>query len=53
MYYYVYILKCNDGSYYIGQTEDVEKRFAEHQNNSIEGYVPSRLPVTLVFNMPF
>ena len=27
---HVYILKCSDGSYYTGVTNDPELRFAEH-----------------------
>ncbi|MGW8289299.1 MAG: GIY-YIG nuclease family protein [Candidatus Bathyarchaeia archaeon] len=30
-YYYVYILRCKDGSYYTGHAKDVEKRFEMHQ----------------------
>jgi putative endonuclease len=30
--YYVYILKCNDGSLYTGITTDVERRLDEHKN---------------------
>ncbi|MCC8410252.1 GIY-YIG nuclease family protein [Mucilaginibacter sp. UR6-1] len=29
--YFVYIIKCNDGSYYTGVTNDVDRRFQEHQ----------------------
>jgi len=29
--YYVYILLCNDGSYYVGLTNNLVKRFKEHQ----------------------
>ena len=32
MNYYTYILKCSDGKYYTGVTNDLEKRFMEHQN---------------------
>ncbi len=47
--YFVYILRCADGKYYVGVTNDVDRRFAEHQ----EGYDPagftySRRPVELV-----
>jgi predicted GIY-YIG superfamily endonuclease len=51
--FYVYILKCNDGSYYTGHTNDLEKRFAEHQNKSLLCYTSSRLPVRLVFIQEF
>ncbi|MFZ2406661.1 MAG: GIY-YIG nuclease family protein, partial [Methylobacter sp.] len=34
--YYVYILKCSDGSYYTGVTNDIQRRFYEHQEGLIE-----------------
>ncbi len=50
MAFLVYILKCADGSYYTGHTDDLEKRLAEHQSASIPGcYTTRRLPVQLVF----
>ncbi|MBN1116396.1 MAG: GIY-YIG nuclease family protein [Bacteroidales bacterium] len=29
-YYYVYILKCSDNSYYTGFTNNLDRRLAEH-----------------------
>jgi len=29
--YYVYIVRCFDGSFYVGMTNDVERRFQEHE----------------------
>jgi putative endonuclease len=50
-YYYVYILKCRDGRYYTGITNDLERRVAEHQaGRNPNSYTASRLPVELVFN---
>ncbi|MEE8483434.1 MAG: GIY-YIG nuclease family protein [Nitrospinota bacterium] len=47
--YYVYILKCSDGSYYTGVTNNIDKRFYEHQNGLIPGcYTHGRRPVRLV-----
>jgi predicted GIY-YIG superfamily endonuclease len=40
---YLYILKLNDGSYYVGQTNDLEHRLKEHQDDltmSTGGKVP-------------
>lgn len=52
--YYVYILKCSDNSYYIGITNDVDKRFGEHQQGINPGsYTYKRRPVELVFFEPF
>ncbi len=52
--YFVYILKCNDESYYTGVTNNLEKRFAEHNGNySITSYTFKRRPVELVFSQQF
>lgn len=52
--YYVYILKCNDGSYYTGVTNNVEKRFDEHQTGLIDGcYTHNRRPLEFVFSEEF
>jgi putative endonuclease len=48
----VYILLCNDGSYYTGCTNNLEERLIRHQN----GYVDStknKLPVKLVSSCAF
>ena len=51
MAFWVYILKCADGSYYTGHTDDLEKRIAKHQAGEIPGcYTHQRRPVTLVFS---
>jgi len=53
-FYYVYILKCNDGSYYTGVTNNIEKRFTEHNNdNSTTSYTYKRRPVELVYSQQF
>ena len=46
---YVYILKCSDSSYYIGVTNNIERRLAEHHYGEIKSYTSSRLPVKLVW----
>jgi predicted GIY-YIG superfamily endonuclease len=50
MGFYVYILKCADGSYYTGHTDNLESRFAAHQQGEIPGYTQERRPVELVFS---
>ena len=46
----VYILRCADGSYYVGSTkQSIEARVWEHNNLPIDGYTARRRPVTLVF----
>lgn len=47
--YYTYIIECNDGSYYIGKTKDLEKRLKEHNGILPKGarYTLPRRPVIL------
>lgn len=52
--YSVYILKCSDGSYYTGITNDLERRLYEHQSGlNLEFYTHRRRPVELVFHQDF
>jgi putative endonuclease len=47
---YVYILECSDESYYVGVTNNVSRRFQEHQNaRNSESYTASRLPIKLLY----
>ena len=34
MPYFIYILECNNGSYYTGYTKDIERRYKEHSEGS-------------------
>ena len=47
---YVYMLRCADGSFYIGSAtgDDLARRTAEHQTGAYRGYTFSRRPITLV-----
>lgn len=50
---FVYMLRCDDGSYYIGkyQGEDLDTRISEHNNRQYpDSYTAKRLPVTLVWS---
>jgi len=52
--YYVYILKCNDGTYYTGVTNNISLRISQHENGlSKDSYTYSRRPVKLVFYAEF
>ena len=51
--YFVYIVKCSDGSYYTGVTSNLERRLNEHNSGSIKGYTSERLPVDLVYSNRF
>ncbi len=52
---FVYMLRCDDGSYYVGSTrgESVERRVLEHKSGLIKGYTSRRLPVELVWSQEF
>ena len=51
---YVYILRCSDGSYYVGSTRaSLETRVAEHNAGRFLGYTSKRLPVELIWHQPF
>jgi putative endonuclease len=51
---YLYILRCADGSYYVGTTRgSLERRVAQHQDGAYDGYTAHRRPVTLVFHQHF
>jgi putative endonuclease len=47
--WFVYLLRCSDGSYYAGITQDVAKRVARHQYGGGAKYTKTRLPVELVY----
>lgn len=50
MPYVVYILKCSDGSYYTGSTDDIKKRLWQHEQGvEPSSYTFSRRPVKLLW----
>jgi len=51
--FYVYLLRCSDDSYYIGHTDDIEKRIAEHNHGSVSGYTKTRLPIIVLYTQDF
>lgn len=48
--WFVYILECGDGSYYVGFTCDLQARFEVHQSGRGPAYTAARLPVSLAFS---
>jgi putative endonuclease len=46
---YMYILKCNNDSYYTGSTIDLEKRLKEHNDGLGSNHTKKYLPVELVY----
>lgn len=45
----VYILQCANGEYYVGSTENIERRLKEHQSGYGCAFTKAHLPVKLVY----
>jgi putative endonuclease len=50
MSYFVYILKCSDGTLYTGWTNDLDKRLEKHNSGKGSKYVRARLPAKLAYS---
>ena len=48
--FYVYILKCSDGTLYAGYTNNLAKRLKTHNSGKGAKYTRSRLPCVLVYS---
>lgn len=51
--HHVYIVACDDGTYYTGYTTDVARRIAEHNDGTGAKYTRGRRPVELVHTETF
>jgi len=51
--FWAYMLRCADGSFYVGHSDDLTSRIAQHQSGAITGYTQSRRPVSLVWSEEF
>ncbi|MFZ3172482.1 MAG: GIY-YIG nuclease family protein [Carboxydocellales bacterium] len=47
--YFVYIVRCKDGTLYTGSTNNIEKRLAAHNKGEGAKYTRGRQPVTLLY----
>ena len=47
--WYVYILRCSDGTLYTGSTDDVGRRVAVHNSGKGAKYTRGRTPVEVVY----
>ncbi|MDQ3051035.1 MAG: GIY-YIG nuclease family protein [Bacteroidota bacterium] len=50
--WYVYLLKCNDNTYYTGCTGNIEARLKRHFNGEVS-YTATRLPVEIITYIAF
>jgi putative endonuclease len=46
---FVYILRCADGSYYVGKTDNLLTRLTDHQRSVGADYTAERRPVEMVY----
>jgi predicted GIY-YIG superfamily endonuclease len=53
MSFWAYMLHCRAGRFYVGHTDDLERRIAQHQSGTIPGFTASYLPVKLVWSQEF
>jgi putative endonuclease len=51
--FWVYILRCSDGRYYTGQTDNLEYRLAQHQAGGYCDFTSRRRPVQLMWSQDF
>ncbi len=51
--FWTYMLHCNAGRFYVGHTDDLERRMAQHGTGQIRGFTRDYLPVTLVWSEEF
>ena len=53
MPFHAYLLRCNDGSFYAGHTDNLDLRLGQHKSGAFGGYTAQRLPVELVWSETF
>jgi predicted GIY-YIG superfamily endonuclease len=53
MTFWAYMLHCNGGSFYVGHTDDLDLRVAQHKSGHFPGYTRDHLPVEIVWAADF
>jgi len=48
--WYTHILQCSDGTFYVGNTDDLTQRLDRHNNGRAAKWTTTRLPVRLVYH---
>jgi len=48
--WFVYVLLCSDGSFYVGYSDNVKKRFLDHQKGKGGRYTRSHKPIRIVYS---
>jgi predicted GIY-YIG superfamily endonuclease len=47
--WFLYIVRCADGSLYVGETNDIEQRLADHNRGRSCAHTAKRRPVELAY----
>ena len=47
--FFTYMLRCSDQSYYVGHTDELERRVDQHVSGLGSGYTATRQPIRLVW----
>ena len=50
--WFVYLVRCRDGTFYTGITKDIARRFEQHNAGTASHYTRSSLPVVLIYQEP-
>ena len=53
MSFWAYMLHCNGGYLYVGHTDNLEARIAQHQYGQVRGFTRDHSPVNLVWSREF
>lgn len=53
MTFWTYMLHCSGGAFYVGHTDDLERRVVEHEQGALPGFTRDHLPVRLVWSESF
>lgn len=53
MPFHVYVLRCSDGTYYTGHTDDLDRRMAQHGRGEGSKYTSRRRPLDLIWTADF
>jgi putative endonuclease len=53
MAFWTYMVHCADQTFYVGHSDNLERRIAEHHSGAVPGYTQTRLPVKLVWHENF
>lgn len=51
--WFIYILLCEDGSFYTGATNNLEKRFDDHKNGQGGAYTRSHKAIKIIHSESF